>query len=296
MMHHRDRWEPGRLWSLLDMLEVLARPFLNAVGQFEGLAAALAFGKIIGIQQNDLQMAIADAKGLEETLKQLDLPVSAAGALRLHDCLLTFNSGDAVAVVSISNNQKEALKSRIGELKLRLQDELGARKLLSISPADAELFEQAEPLFGYEVRTRFSQAKYDIEEAGKCLALERSTASVYHQMRVMEIGALAVLRCLGGPEPVTPQERNLGNKLGKIKERMGVLWPNKKDRLKGDGLLFDELFASLDARKDAWRNNTNHPGRNYTQREARDMLAATRELMIKTAGRCDEDGQPHASP
>ena len=48
-------------------------------------------------------------------------------------------------------------------------------------------YRPAEPLFGAAVEAKFPEMSEDISEAGKCLALNRATASVFHLMRIMEI-------------------------------------------------------------------------------------------------------------
>jgi hypothetical protein len=62
----------------------------------------------------------------------------------------------------------------------------------------------------------------------------------------------------------------------------------------GDGALFEELHASLDAVKNPWRNATMHVERKYTDDEAEHVFAAVRGFMMKLASRCDENGDPKA--
>jgi hypothetical protein len=92
----------------------------------------------------------------------------------------------------------EDLAQLLGELKDRIEDELG-HQLCFIVPRDkARLFETPQ-LFGPDVAESFPSAAIDIEEAGKCLAYQRGTASVFHLMRVMEAGLKAVSAALGIP-------------------------------------------------------------------------------------------------
>ena len=57
-------------------------------------------------------------------------------------------------------------------------------------------FQRSLTLFGTEVAARFPRAIVDIEEAGKCFALGRFTACVFHLMRVVEAGLAAISRSL----------------------------------------------------------------------------------------------------
>ena len=43
-------------------------------------------------------------------------------------------------------------------------------------------YEPESPHFGDEVAAKFSSVAYDINEARKCLALDRSTASAFHSI------------------------------------------------------------------------------------------------------------------
>lgn len=75
---------------------------------------------------------------------------------------------------------------------------------LSLDATEKQLYEQNEPLFGKEVCDKFPSAAFDIAEAGRCLALERSTACVFHLMRVVEVAIKVVSAFLGVDEPKSP--------------------------------------------------------------------------------------------
>ena len=91
--------------------------------------------------------------------------------------------------------------------------ELELQTFLAISPSQISLYEQKEPLFGPEVEARFPQMSEDISEAGKCLGLDRSTAAVFHLMRVME----AALQHFGSELGITlVAEKNWQNILDEV--------------------------------------------------------------------------------
>ena len=84
------------------------------------------------------------------------------------------------------------------ELYSRTEDEL-AETLLWIIPAERALqFRQRAP-FGDEVASHFSPANGDIGDAAYCLLLGRGTATVFHLMRVMEVGLRALGASLDDP-------------------------------------------------------------------------------------------------
>ena len=77
------------------------------------------------------------------------------------------------------------------ELRSRIKDELSERYFLFVFPERVQYLENKQP-FGETVVEHFSAAAFDIEEASKCLALQRPTACVFHLMRVMEEGLKAL--------------------------------------------------------------------------------------------------------
>src|SRR4051795_7608402 len=58
------------------------------------------------------------------------------------------------------------------------------------------------------VQQTLPSLEYEISETGKCLALGRSTASVFHSIRCLEASIRALARCLRLPDPTTGAERN----------------------------------------------------------------------------------------
>jgi hypothetical protein len=109
----------------------------------------------------------------------------------------------------------------------------------------------------------------------------------------MEIGVRAVARCLEIPDPIKPAERNWGEILRRIKEKMEFLsttraWKNN------DKQLFETAYVSLDAVRAAWRNTTMHVENKYTPDEAEHILLAVRGFMRALTSRMDESGEPKA--
>jgi hypothetical protein len=177
-----------------------------------------------------------------------------------------------------------------------MNDELSLTMLFSVKPENAKYYEPVEPLFGKTVADQFpTDATSEIEEAGKCLALNRHTACVFHLMRVLEVGIEAARKCLNIPDPVKDADRNWGKMLKNIKAEIDrrnvakpVLWKN------ADKNFFEEIYASLDAVRNVWRNATMHVEKTYSEEQAEHIFNAVRGFMSKLAERVDEKGQPLA--
>jgi hypothetical protein len=139
--------------------------------------------------------------------------------------------------------------------------------------AERDLYAPSAPLFGQDVEDKFNVAE-DIAEAGKCLALGRTTSSVFHLMRTVE----AAVKKLGEALNVTVVDKHnvdlaWGPILANINAAVG-------DMPKGDRKdEWSHACSLLYHVKQAWRNDTMHPKRTYTEKEAKKVFDATGAFM-----------------
>ena len=216
--------------------------------------------------------------------------------------------GASVTALAVADAQEElsydsatwaTARERLEDVRNTLRRELSLRTVLVLEPKEQALYAPSEPHFGPDVTAKFpTEGVFEIDEAGKCLALGRSTAAVFHLMRVMEIGLSAVSECLQIENPVK-QDRSWGAILRLIKDDMAARsrpktparpWSSKS----ADQALFESLYGSLDAVKVAWRNPTMHVEKKYLPDEAEHIFVSVRGFMKTLASRCDESGLPHA--
>lgn len=118
---------------------------------------------------------IPDAKVVGASLGELDRE---AEKLQLRSVVQQLARVKAHILNGSANSS--SLHPMIMELYNRMRDIMEDRLLLAIEPSRADLYRQESPLFGSETAEKFPSIAYDIEEAGKCLALDRSTASAFH--------------------------------------------------------------------------------------------------------------------
>jgi len=162
------------------------------------------------------------------------------------------------------------IRDNLQDLQERIEDELESRQFLYVPPALAEYY--VKPLGGWsEVADRFPSAQFDVEEAGKCLALGRHTACVFHLMRVMESGVQALATLLN---VTLPQQKVWQGLLDEINKAIKALPP--KD---AKTVAYAAATANLYNVKLAWRNEVMHPKAMYTDEEAARVLDATRAFM-----------------
>jgi hypothetical protein len=172
--------------------------------------------------------------------------------------------------------QPLAMRPAIKELYNRLRDDLEARAFVSVPEEMTIFYRQPVPLFGKDVEDHFPLASEDISEAGKCLALARGTAAVFHLMRVMEIG----LQKLGDQLGVTlTSEKNWQNILDEVNKAI-KRFDHKLPRTKA----LAEAASHLYAVKVAWRNEVMHPKQTYTLQEATAIFANVRTFVGDLAG------------
>lgn len=171
----------------------------------------------------------------------------------------------------------------LGELHNRFYDELNRQLCFLVPREQAKLFSTPQ-IFGAEVAERFQSAATDIEEAAKCLALQRGTASVFHLMRVMEVGLKAVAAALG-----IPYAPSWESYLRQIQSEIDKPWKRKSKKWKEAERFFRDVLANLHAVKVAWRNPTMHIVNHYTPETAREVFDAVKGFMRHLATTLTEE-------
>jgi hypothetical protein len=161
------------------------------------------------------------------------------------------------------------------DLALRISDDLSERLFLAVPREAQRLYAPAEPLFGKAVEAKFPKMSEDIAEAGKCLALQRSTACVFHLMRVMERG----VQYFGDELGVQLVEQKVWQIiLDGITSRIRKL-DAKKSRTTKLAAAASHLYNV----KIAWRNEVMHPKQTYTNEEAGDIYRNVRTFICDLA-------------
>jgi len=172
----------------------------------------------------------------------------------------------------------EGVRSIVDQIDATLRRELKTVSLLVVERHDRELYQPSAPAFGPDFASGFGSAEFDVEEAGKCLALGRSTASAYHSLRVLEAAVYALSRCLGLPDPIKGADRTWGKMLNLVRDGLEHRWPAKTGRMTGDAKIFDEIYGALAGMQNPYRNSTMHLASKYTIEEARHIYDLVKGL------------------
>jgi hypothetical protein len=292
--------QPHGLWSLWDMLELKAGAFVEAATSLAGTVSYIA-----GRSTADLPTESGGAGAFHDQAKLADedrvFLKTRLTALSKHLDVL----GADVTAVNIQDAEESlghwwaswgTARQEFQEVQHTLKRELSLTTVLVLQAQETAYYEPKKPIFGKNFAEKFrTSGVFELDEAGKCFALGRPTACAFHLMRVMEIGIKALAASLQIPDPAKPAEKNWAVILRHIKQDgLDVRWPKSADRMSGDGFLFESLYASLDAVKNPWRNETMHPASKYTDDEARHIFVAVEGFMKKLSSRMDENGLPLA--
>jgi hypothetical protein len=260
---------PGRLWSLWEMLEpVASKGFLIArfaAAERVRLEAAIASqgAEAKANYPSDL-INLSGVESADVSATMEALPMAFAQITRV------------VSLLKVGTTLGELLYA-YRALEERLEDELKSLMYFHVPSTFARYYMDAQP-FGESVNTRFASAIDDIEEAGKCLALQRGTAAVMHLMRVMEAGLKALAAPLG-----IPYAPSWESYLKQIADKIGQPWKKKSRKWRKEEPFFRDLSGDLMTVKQAWRNPSMHIVRKYSPEEAEEIFRAVRNFMQRLA-------------
>jgi hypothetical protein len=277
---------PGGLWSLWDMLELNASAFYQVVtvlrhaqGQIRSDRenAASNYHKQKHLTDGAIKSFTACLYQLNESLDILDLKMTKILSLDL---------------IRMALDTKKPLKydtvfALVEDLDRRLKDELTLRKLFVIDEKRAAFYQPSTPHFGQDVSDKFPSATYDIEEAGKCLGVRRSTACVTHLMRAIEPGLNSLATALN----VNFDRVNWNTILDQVENAIVAIGTGPgphPPNWRADKQYYSEAAVHLRLIKDAWRNHAMHLRDRYDEERAEAVFLNVRSVMKHLAIRLSE--------
>lgn len=261
------------LVSLLDLLRFAAKDWNQIIRDMDSLSSLV--GKVV----YDVALGHRDevTQPLERIValcKKLGLDLSAVYAARLVAVVTTTPS--LTEHLGGASGGREPLKAEdfvrhVSVLRERIDDELGGREFFALAAERTEYFETPN-LFGTEVATAFPATTVDIEEAGKCFALGRYTACVFHLMRVVEHGLHALADYLSVPHDFKTWDPI-------IKKMRTEVDDYSASSFKGNLDFIRQTLERLTGVQLALRNEIMHAKSFYDEERADDIYRATRTFM-----------------
>lgn len=274
--------QPGRLRSVWEMIEFNLSSLASAVHQLAGSVQSI---EILGNDPSRIDpqfliqvlgYAAVSAEAIVPLAKAADLDATEAAAQRLAAKLRKLRDHhESMGALPFSVISLRDVKEEGSHILTVAIDQLSKRFALVLSSRERDLYEATEPLFGDAVFNRFQGANDDIAEAGKCLALERGTATVFHLMRVLEAGLKALGKELG--IPYAPSWEAYIKQLDKLLD--GKSYDSLTSEQKAKRPFYQDVLGDLISIKSAWRNPTMHIVRSYGIRQAGIIFEASKGLM-----------------
>lgn len=269
--------EPYRPWSLFEMKTLFAENVAKVASALEVLIRECTSDDNAAVvdegRRTRLRSALAvirsdcDALGLSSSLAQID---------RMSNRLFL-----------LADFPLSQARGLLVDLSRRFEDDLRTC-LCFIVPRDlAKYWDERQP-FGSEVIARFPSATIDIEEAGKCLACRRSTAAVFHLMRVMEVGLRVLGASLKDSRLDPKQNPSWDGILTRFSDEVGKRRKDRSPEWTADTTFFSGAAARLMAVKDAWRNPTMHVEIHYNDEQAVDVWNHVGAFMRHLASKLSE--------
>ncbi len=202
----------------------------------------------------------------------------------MYDIDVTYYTERARGKIDDPSRFTFTIASAIDAVRHCIMEKLRDRKFMYISTADVDYLGSTD-LFGIEVHADFPEADEDIVAAGNSIACGLYTASVFHSMRVAELGLRRIaiklqvkLKDKGQYHPIEYGTWDkvitaCKNKITKIRQR--PIGPKRQEQLEfysdaGDHCLF---------MKDIWRNNISHTRKPYNRPEALAVLERVKDFM-----------------
>lgn len=208
-------------------------------------------------EKNSKDGLVRRLKEFLEFLENLDLRVTLGIANDLYDCIDQINN--LKSAEGIRTELQTKIKECFKKLDPALDSELKMKELYFVTPKKYsidKLTTNIESLFSRNVFSNLpSLARYDYQEAGKCIAFNLPTASAFHLLRANE-GYLRFYY----KEKI---------KRNRIKTN---LWGHLTEHLKTRKKIPSKLLQLLDHIRKDYRNPTQHPLAKYSMDEAQDLL------------------------
>jgi len=263
------------------MLKFKGRPFATAVFKLAMVETLLNTGKEnIQIRWDPDEPVKTESIGYELLMEMREalLELEARFTLKAIERM--------IKLIEDGKCTTDHLLREVRAIEGRLRDELEETHLFVVSADSAKYLDESKPLFGDDVSDKFPSASYDIEEAGKCLALRRSTACVTHLMRALEVS----LTVLGTKFGVGTAHANWHNIIDQIESKISAM----NSQSHGANWKDEQAFYSAGAvhfrmLKDGWRNYAMHVREKYTEEQAEDIYRSTRSFMRHLCQRLSEE-------
>jgi hypothetical protein len=141
-----------------------------------------------------------------------------------------------------------------------MESEMNKQGYFAISPSLIKFYDNKRPL-GDVVYEAFPSARFDLTEAGNCLACGNNVAAAFHMMRACEVGLWALGRDRNIALALSGQIEfaEWGKIIGELEKAVPAIqsWPNSQSKQRAH-LFYNHALISIRAFNDGWRRHAAH--------------------------------------
>lgn len=269
-----DDWSHGVV-SLLDMMEFWASMFVECSNKMN------AWEKVVGEADREATMNRVAAT-------QIYAEVQSFGLLCLqHQLTSTHQQCYRIAdnlQARLMNVSCGSMRDDLRELRRRFADDLKSEFFLHLSSKEAALYKSPELDWDKVIR-RFPKTQIDVEESGKCFALGRYAASLFHVLLVAEYGVVSLATLLG----VAGDKPGWGA-LDRLEKIVAKPYRDRTDVEEKYSSILEGLLPFAHSIKNQWRHKISHVENKLVWQDtdfspvmAWDIIGAVRGFMDKLA-------------
>lgn len=272
------------LVSLWDMFEARPSRFVTIGRMLQAVEKIMSSAEGLEVSQENRDLWRSVIFDLKKALGSPDAEIDV-----IHELLP--QSAAMMERYTSNMNQYDVheLRVRFSVLSELIISELRSHRLFVLLPHEAQFWPGKAPPFGTRAYNAFPSARFDIDEACKCLALERSTAAVLHLMRALE----KPLKLMATELEIDAEE-NWNRLLDKIEQRVRgkddkwdrtEFWKGRKEEQEFYAEAVNQFFFF----KNSWRNSSTH-GRTekYLPHEAETILKSVQAFLDHLGKRLSE--------
>lgn len=235
-------WQPYQVVSLLEMLKKYAHQYFQLGKALKSIRMAFdAMSKrtkpIAGLEWPE-GGALGEFLGkLQALCKKLKLAASLEQIKRIN--------GKWYFKEGFGKGAAQEFSIDIEILEKLIEGELKQHEFLYVPSMNAPYYDKHG--FSGRAQRTFSKCKFDMVESGKCLALGRYPACVFHLMRIVDAG----LKRLGELYDIEPDHPTWGNFLHPLKTKLKALEKVDMEKFQMMGSLLERITAIKEIRNPA---------------------------------------------
>lgn len=266
---------PFRLISWLEMNEFSAHLFVNIGASVTWMEDALDETGLEGNKKVDRarKICVEFATRVAGMLDSIGCKFSAKGARRLASDSSSLNAA--------------GMRVRAREFKAQVFDEMSSHLFLWVPAHRAEWFgKNADAILGSECCTRFPSIQREVEEAMRCYAVGRYTASAFHLMRAAEVGVKALAKAI----KAAPKHDAWRLVFNEMRTQVAPPPENRQKHWKTHGEFLETIWADMRVVSKEWRNDLAHSVDTYSEEEAKQLLGVIPVFLRHLATKMDENG------